>query len=112
MTAVLLDGKHLAQVMQTEIAAGVADFVRQTGIRPGLATVLVGDNSASQLYVKNKHKACAKVGMTSFQHELPASTSQAELLALVARLNADPAVHGILVQLPLPPHINEAAAGP
>jgi len=109
MTAVLLDGKHLAQVMQTEIAAGVADFVSQTGIRPGLATVLVGDNSASQLYVKNKHKACAKVGMTSFQHALPAGTSLADLLALVARLNADPAVHGILVQLPLPPHINEAA---
>jgi methylenetetrahydrofolate dehydrogenase (NADP+)/methenyltetrahydrofolate cyclohydrolase len=78
-------------------------------VRPGLAAVLVGENPASQLYVNNKRKACAKVGMESWLHELPQSTSQMELLDLVARLNADPRVHGILVQLPLPPQIDEAA---
>jgi methylenetetrahydrofolate dehydrogenase (NADP+)/methenyltetrahydrofolate cyclohydrolase len=109
MTARLLDGKQLAQTMQAEIATRVADFARQTGVRPGLATVLVGDNPASQTYVKNKHKACAKAGLASFQHELPASTTQAELLSLLDRLNAEPAVHGILVQLPLPAHLDEPA---
>jgi methylenetetrahydrofolate dehydrogenase (NADP+)/methenyltetrahydrofolate cyclohydrolase len=109
MTATRLDGKQLAQTMQAEIAAGVAEFVQARGYKPGLATVLVGTNPASQVYIRNKHRACQNVGMTSFQHELPAETPQAELLALLARLNADPLVHGILVQLPLPGHINEAA---
>jgi len=109
VTAVLLDGKQLAQTMQAEIAAGVAELSRTRGIRPGLAAVLVGDNPASQIYVRNKRKACDKAGLANWQYELPASTSQAELLALVQRLNADPVVHGILVQLPLPPHIDEAA---
>src|SRR4051812_48500425 len=109
MTAKLLDGKLLAQTMQDEIAADVAALVRDRGVRPGLAAVLVGENPASQVYVRNKRKACDKVGMTSWLHEMPASTTQAELLELVARLNADPAVHGILVQLPLPKQINEAA---
>jgi methylenetetrahydrofolate dehydrogenase (NADP+)/methenyltetrahydrofolate cyclohydrolase len=109
MTARLLDGKSLAQTMQAEIAAGVAEFVRQTGKKPGLATVLVGDNPASQTYVRNKRRSCEKAGMVSFVHDLPASTSQADLLALLARLNADPGVHGILVQVPLPPHISESA---
>jgi methylenetetrahydrofolate dehydrogenase (NADP+) / methenyltetrahydrofolate cyclohydrolase len=109
MTATLLDGKHLAQTMQAEIAADVQAFVAEHGVRPGLAAVLVGDNSASQTYVKNKRRACEKVGMTSWLHELPANLPQSELLALVAHLNNDPAVHGILVQLPLPPHIDEAA---
>jgi methylenetetrahydrofolate dehydrogenase (NADP+)/methenyltetrahydrofolate cyclohydrolase len=109
MTARLLDGKALAQTMQAEIAAGVSDFVRQNGTRPGLATVLVGDNPASQTYVRNKRRSCEKVGMASWVHDLPASTSQAALLSLVARLNADPAVHGILVQVPLPLQIDEAA---
>jgi methylenetetrahydrofolate dehydrogenase (NADP+)/methenyltetrahydrofolate cyclohydrolase len=108
MTAALLDGKKLAQTLQAEIAVGVADLLQRRGVRPGLATVLVGDNPASQNYVKNKRIACEKAGMTSFSHELPGSTSQDELLALIARLNADPAVHGILVQLPLPAHIKEA----
>ena len=109
MTAAILDGKHLGQVIQAEIAAGVADLLRERGVRPGLATVLVGTNEASKLYVRNKRKACEKAGMSSFAHELPPATTQAELLALIAQLNADPAVHGILVQLPLPPWIDESA---
>jgi methylenetetrahydrofolate dehydrogenase (NADP+)/methenyltetrahydrofolate cyclohydrolase len=108
MTAVLLDGKQLAQTMQAEIAAEVAQLLRVRGLRPGLAAVLVGDNPASQIYVHNKRRACDKVGIASFLHELPANTSESELLTLIARLNADSTVHGILVQLPLPPHINEA----
>lgn len=105
----LLDGKKLAQTMQGEIATGVAELVRTRGIKPGLAAVLVGDNPASQIYVRNKRKACEKVGMESWLHELPGNTSQAELLAVVDRLNRDPKVHGILVQLPLPKQIEEAA---
>jgi methylenetetrahydrofolate dehydrogenase (NADP+)/methenyltetrahydrofolate cyclohydrolase len=108
MTAVLLDGKQLAQTMQAEIAAEAAELLRTRGIRPGLAAVLVGDNPASQIYVRNKRRACDKAGIASFLHELPVHTSQTDLLTLIARLNADPAVHGILVQLPLPPQINEA----
>jgi len=108
MTAVLLDGKQLAQTMQAEIAAETTELLRTYNIRPGLAAVLVGDNPASQLYVRNKRRACEKAGLTSWLHELPANTSQADLLALLARLNADPVVHGILVQLPLPAHINES----
>jgi methylenetetrahydrofolate dehydrogenase (NADP+)/methenyltetrahydrofolate cyclohydrolase len=108
MTAILLDGKQLAQTMQAEIAAQTAELMRTHGIRPGLAAVLVGDNPASQIYVRNKRRACEKAGLASWLHELPASTSEADLLTLIARLNADPTVHGILVQLPLPPHINES----
>jgi methylenetetrahydrofolate dehydrogenase (NADP+) / methenyltetrahydrofolate cyclohydrolase len=109
MTAVLLDGKQLAQTMQAEIAADVAAFVQQHHARPGLAAVLVGDNAASRIYVRNKRRACQQVGIDSFLHELPATTTQAELLALVGQLNADPVVSGILVQLPLPKQIGEAA---
>jgi methylenetetrahydrofolate dehydrogenase (NADP+)/methenyltetrahydrofolate cyclohydrolase len=109
MPATLLDGKSLAQTMQAEIATGVQKLLQTRGVRPGLAAVLVGDNPASQIYVRNKRRACAQVGMESGLHELPGTTSQAQLLDLVARLNADPAVHGILVQLPLPPQIEEAA---
>jgi methylenetetrahydrofolate dehydrogenase (NADP+)/methenyltetrahydrofolate cyclohydrolase len=109
MTAVLLDGKQLAQTMQAEIAAQTAELLRVHGIRPGLAAVLVGDNPASQIYVRNKRRACEKAGLASWLHELPAGTHEADLLALIARLNADSAVHGILVQLPLPPHIHESA---
>src|SRR4051794_28177186 len=109
MTATLLDGKRLAETMQAETAAGVATFAAEHGIRPGLAAVLVGDNPASQVYVRNKRKACQKVGIESWLHELPAETSQAQLLGLLDRLNADPAVHGILVQLPLPRQIEEMA---
>jgi methylenetetrahydrofolate dehydrogenase (NADP+)/methenyltetrahydrofolate cyclohydrolase len=109
MAATLLDGKQLAQTMEAEIAAAVADFVKHRGYRPGLATVLVGTNDASQRYVRGKHKACQRVGIASFQHELPATTTEAELVLLLAHLNGDAAVHGILVQLPLPAHIREAA---
>jgi len=109
MTAKLLDGKQLAQTMQTEIAAQAAAFVKQHGIRPGLAAVLVGDNPASQVYVRNKRKACEKAGIDSWLHELPGHTTQDELLTLITRLNADARVHGILVQLPLPSQIEEAA---
>jgi methylenetetrahydrofolate dehydrogenase (NADP+)/methenyltetrahydrofolate cyclohydrolase len=109
MAAMLLDGKKLAQTMQGEIAAGVAEMVQRSGVRPGLAAVLVGDNPASQTYVRNKRKACQQVGIESWLHQLPKETSQAQLLDLVGRLNADPAVHGILVQLPLPAQIDEAA---
>jgi methylenetetrahydrofolate dehydrogenase (NADP+)/methenyltetrahydrofolate cyclohydrolase len=108
MPAALLDGKRLAQTIRTELTAE-AQRLASRGVRPGLAAVLVGDNQASQIYVRNKRKACADVGMASWLHELPGTTPQAELLALIERLNADPAVHGILVQLPLPAQIDEAA---
>ena len=107
MAAQRLDGKALAATMRGEIAARVA---ARAGKRPpGLATVLVGDDGASAQYVKMKHAACAACGFASIEHALPASATQEELLALVAKLNADPAVHGILVQLPLPKHIDEGA---
>lgn len=109
MTATLLDGKKLAQTMQAEIGAAVAEWKSKHGLVPGLAAVLVGDDPASHLYVGNKEKACARVGIRSEVHRLPTATSQAELLTLVQRLNADPAVHGILVQMPLPSHIGETA---
>jgi methylenetetrahydrofolate dehydrogenase (NADP+)/methenyltetrahydrofolate cyclohydrolase len=95
--------------MQAEIAAGVAELRRTHGVQPGLAAVLVGDNPASRVYVRNKIRACEQVGVANFLHELPATTPQVDLLTLIARLNADPAVHGILVQLPLPKQIEEAA---
>lgn len=106
--AILLDGKKLAQTIQAEIARDVQALHARTGVRPGLAAVLVGDNSASHLYVKNKRKACEQAGIASWLHALPADTTQAQLLELVARLNADSQVHGILVQLPLPRQIDEA----
>src|SRR6516165_6743505 len=109
MGAALLDGKQLAQTMQAEIAAEVKAFEQRHGFKPGLATVLVGDNPASQLYVGNKRKACARVGIDSFPHEIPKDIRQADLLNLVRKLNDDPRVHGILVQLPLPKHIEESA---
>ncbi len=107
--AQILDGKQLAQTMQAEIAAQVADFVQRKGMRPGLAAVLVGDNAASQVYVRNKRKACDQVGMASWLHQLPADTSQDDLLHRIAQLNTDAAVNGILVQLPLPKQIDENA---
>jgi methylenetetrahydrofolate dehydrogenase (NADP+)/methenyltetrahydrofolate cyclohydrolase len=109
MAAVLLNGKQLAQTMQVETAAAAAEFEQKHGRRPGLAAVLVGDNPASQIYVRNKRKACERAGLESWLHELPQDTSQAQLLTLVQQLNANPAVHGILVQLPLPSQIDEAA---
>ena len=104
----LIDGKAIAAAVRAELAAKTADL-RSHGIAPGLAVILVGDNPASVSYVTAKEKACAEVGIVSFPHHLPADTSQEELLALIARLNADPAVHGILVQLPLPRGFDEDA---
>ncbi len=109
MTAQRLDGKALTSTMRGEIAERVSAR-KQAGKRaPGLAAVLVGDNPASQVYVRNKHKACQQAGIASTIHTLPATTTQKELLALIDQLNADPAVHGILVQLPLPKQIEESA---
>lgn len=100
--AKLIDGKLIAKAVRDEVAAGVKDFVARHGRRPGLHVVLAGDDAASAVYVRNKEKAAEEVGMAGAVHRLPASVSQAELLALVQRLNADPTVDGILVQLPLP----------
>ncbi|MCS7160491.1 MAG: bifunctional methylenetetrahydrofolate dehydrogenase/methenyltetrahydrofolate cyclohydrolase FolD [Gemmatales bacterium] len=107
MTARLLDGKRLAEQIREEIRQQVERFYQTTGQRPGLAAVLVGDNPASQIYVRNKRRACEQVGMVSWLHHLPGETTEAQLLALVRQLNDDPVVHGILVQLPLPRHIRE-----
>lgn len=108
MSARILDGKALAATMQGELATEVTAFRAATGVQPCLAAVLVGDNQASRLYVRNKERACAKVGIASRLLERPGNITQTELLALVEQLNSDPAVHGILVQLPLPRHIDEA----
>ncbi|MGD9917278.1 MAG: bifunctional methylenetetrahydrofolate dehydrogenase/methenyltetrahydrofolate cyclohydrolase FolD [Paenirhodobacter sp.] len=105
MTATIIDGKAFAAKVRAQVAEHVARLKGQ-GITPGLAVVLVGEDPASEVYVRNKGKQTVEVGMNSFEHKLPAETSEAELLALIARLNADPAVHGILVQLPLPGHLN------
>jgi methylenetetrahydrofolate dehydrogenase (NADP+)/methenyltetrahydrofolate cyclohydrolase len=107
MPAQILDGKKLAQQMQAELAVLVTKFVAETGVRPGLATVLVGENHPGRLYVSNKNKACVACGITSFKHDLPGNTTTSQLCGLIASLNADPAVHGILVQLPLPKQLDE-----
>jgi methylenetetrahydrofolate dehydrogenase (NADP+)/methenyltetrahydrofolate cyclohydrolase len=109
MTASIIDGKAFALGLRERVAQQVASFRAAAGRAPGLAVVLVGVDPASSVYVRNKHKATIGAGMESFEHKLPADTSQADLIALVDRLNADPAVDGILVQLPLPGHIDERA---
>ena len=106
MPARIIDGKGVAAALRTALAARVATFTSQQGRAPGLAVLLVGSDAASQVYVRSKRRACEEVGMASFAHDLPADTTQADLLALVERLNADPAVDGILLQLPLPAHIH------
>ena len=106
MSAIIIDGKARAAALRAEVAAGVADFVAAHGRAPGLTVVIVGDDPASAVYVRSKGIATEAAGMVSATHRLPASTTQAELLALVAALNADAAVDGILVQLPLPRHID------
>ncbi len=106
MGARLIDGKTLAQSIRERIAKDVVELHAKTGVRPGLAAILVGDDPASHLYVKNKQKACDAAGIYVDEHKLPASTSQADLLALIEKKNADPQIHGILVQLPLPKHID------
>jgi methylenetetrahydrofolate dehydrogenase (NADP+)/methenyltetrahydrofolate cyclohydrolase len=105
MTARVIDGKAFAARVRAEVAAHVARVMAQ-GVVPGLAVVLVGEDPASQVYVRSKGKQTVEAGMASFEHKLPAETSEADLLSLIARLNADPKVHGILVQLPLPVHLD------
>jgi methylenetetrahydrofolate dehydrogenase (NADP+)/methenyltetrahydrofolate cyclohydrolase len=100
-----IDGKAFAAALRARVGTGVDELRVRSGIKPGLATVLVGDDPASQVYVRSKGRIAAELGMASFDHRLPAGTSEAELLQLIVRLNKDPAVHGILVQLPLPRHI-------
>jgi methylenetetrahydrofolate dehydrogenase (NADP+)/methenyltetrahydrofolate cyclohydrolase len=108
MTAQILDGKAMARTIQDELAEQVADFIQNNAIVPRLAAVLVGEDPASEVYVRNKQKACERVGLDSKLHRLPADASEDQLLTLVARLNRDRDVHGILVQLPLPAQINES----
>ena len=105
----IIDGKQLAQNLRAEIAAGVAELKATKGVTPGLAVILVGDNPASVSYVTAKEKACAEAGMYSREIRLPAETTEEALVKLVKDLNADPAVHGILVQLPVPKHIRDKA---
>ncbi len=107
MTASILDGKALSETIRAEIARDTAAFIAETGVTPCLAAVLVGENPASQVYVRNKQKACEKAGIGSQLHRPSAETTTDELLALIDQLNNDPAVHGILVQLPLPRQIDE-----
>ena len=106
MAAEIIDGKAIAADVRLEVARAAAELEAR-GVTPGLATVLVGDDPASRIYVSSKRKACAEVGIVAWDHDLPASTPQAELLDLLSELNDDDAVHGILVQLPLPEHIDE-----
>jgi len=109
MTADIIDGKTFAAGLRARIAAAVPDFLARTGRKPGLAVVLVGEDPASQVYVRSKGKMTVEVGMASFEHKLDAGVPEEQLLALVRELNADPQVDGILVQLPLPKHMDEAA---
>jgi methylenetetrahydrofolate dehydrogenase (NADP+)/methenyltetrahydrofolate cyclohydrolase len=108
MAATIIDGKAFAATVRGQVAQKVAALTAEHGLVPGLAVVLVGEDPASQVYVRNKGRQTVEVGMESFEHRLDAATPEAEILALVDRLNADPAVHGILVQLPLPDHVDAA----
>lgn len=108
-SAVTIDGKAFAAGLRERIGAEVAKLKAEHGLTPGLAVVLVGEDPASQVYVRSKGKQTVEAGMNSFEHKMDASVSQEELLAKVAELNADPAVHGILVQLPLPSHMDDLA---
>jgi len=109
VSAEIIDGKALAERLRGRVAEEAARLRREHGVTPGLAAVLVGENPASQVYVRNKVKQTEEAGLASFEHRLPADTSQRDLLDLIRTLNADPAVHGILVQLPLPPQIEADA---
>ena len=109
MPAEIIDGKAFAERLRGRVAAAAAAFEASAGRKAGLAVVLVGSDPASEVYVRNKGRQTIACGMASFEHRLPADTAQGQLLDLVARLNADPAVDGILVQLPLPAHLDEAA---
>ncbi len=103
----IIDGKAISAAVRAEITADTAAFIKETGVTPGLAVVIVGTDPASQVYVRNKRKACTEVGFYSEAYELPEETTQEALEALVDKLNADPKIHGILVQLPLPRHLDE-----
>ena len=103
----IIDGKAISAAIRGEIAEKVKQLKAEKGIVPGLAVIIVGEDPASKVYVRNKHRACEEVGFASFGYELPAETTEQELLALVEKLNRDDAVHGILVQLPLPKHLDE-----
>lgn len=105
MSARIIDGKRVAAAVRAALTLRTAEFADRQQRQPGLAVLLVGSDAASQVYVRNKRRACEEVGMTSFAHDLPADTGEAALLTLIDRLNADPTVDGILLQLPLPPHI-------
>lgn len=107
--AQIIDGKAIAKKIREEIRLEVSALKKSNGIVPGLATVLVGSNEGSQVYVKNKNRACEEAGMASFHHPLAEKTSEKGLLELITKLNSDPKVHGILVQLPLPKQINSQA---
>ena len=109
MSATILDGKAFAASVREKVAGRVAALKADHGITPGLAVVLVGEDPASEVYVRSKGRMTREVGMESFEHRLPETASEAELLDVVGRLNADPSVHGILVQLPLPDHMDAAA---
>ena len=109
MSAAIIDGKAHAVGLRARIAAGVTHFKAESGRTPGLAVILVGEDPASAVYVRNKAKQTLEVGMASFEHRLPAETAQADLITLVESLNADAAVDGILVQLPLPKHLDDLA---
>ncbi|WP_414464234.1 bifunctional methylenetetrahydrofolate dehydrogenase/methenyltetrahydrofolate cyclohydrolase FolD [Hyphomicrobium sp. DY-1] len=106
MSAQVIDGKEIAAKVRAQVAAEVARLQKEHGLKPGLAVVLVGEDPASKVYVANKAKQTVEVGMNSWEHRLPAETSEADVLSMVEKLNNDPACHGILVQLPLPKHIN------
>ena len=106
-TAEIIDGKAFAENLKAQVSALAASFEQAVGRKAGLAVVLVGADPASEIYVRSKGKQTVACGMASFEHKLPADTSQDDLMALVARLNADPLVDGILVQLPLPKHLDE-----
>jgi 5,10-methylene-tetrahydrofolate dehydrogenase/Methenyl tetrahydrofolate cyclohydrolase len=108
MTATIIDGKAFAETLRGRVAGHVARLKAEHGVTPGLAVVIVGEDPASQVYVSSKAKQTVEVGMASYKYELPAHTPEAELLALVHKLNDDPQVHGILVQLPVPDHIDSA----
>jgi methylenetetrahydrofolate dehydrogenase (NADP+) / methenyltetrahydrofolate cyclohydrolase len=103
-----LDGKAISKEIRAELKQEAAEFFEAYGVKPALAAVLVGEDPASEVYVRNKQKACERAGLVSHLCRLPADASEQDLLALVSRLNADPSIHGILVQLPLPGHINES----
>jgi len=110
MSAQILDGKAISAQMRAELKAGAAAFARSSGRRPGLATILVGENPASHTYVANKIKACAEIGVESIHHPLPASTRMSDLVMLIMKMNADPRVDGILLQLPLPGNADSTPA--